>query len=119
MLPTIGELREWAQTLGVHPADVDIMEDVARKLGNAPTSQNQDLALHCAEILTGVASVLRNKDDDSISLAGLIAAMSHTCPTHVEAAVYLLAHAFENTPGEPSPVIAWMNTLVDGLLSDA
>lgn len=113
------DLREWGIAQGIHPDDVDAMERIGARLSHAPDAETTWLATHCAELLVVVAGVLRLKDGDTIELGGVVAGMSHTCPRTVEAAIYLLAHAFEHSPGQPSSAVAWAEQLVNSLLDQA
>lgn len=104
---------------GVSEPDRAALWAMRARLLDAPESANATLARHCADLLIAVADIVNRKDGESIELGGWVEMFDHTCHHHVEAALYLLAHAFEPAAGGMSPSIDWATTIVDGLLDRA
>lgn len=98
------------------PDNVALMESMLARIADAPGTHKGVLAAHVADVMIALSGIVASKFDGHVELGGWQRAFSHTCDRHIEAALYLLAHAFNNPAEGSSRVLVWADRVVKHLI---
>lgn len=99
------------------PANIELMESMVRRLDEALDSKGCVVASHVADLMIALSDIVPTAVDGKVNINGWQRAFSHTCDRHIEAALYLLAHAFKHTDEDPSRVLVWADAVVAHLVA--